>query len=89
MSYSIEKSRSYILNFIQENNLKHEVHDFPSKCVMIDIWVNDKFYVVQLEHESLGLSEIISDEMDFSTVPDKRFYDFVEFKEQFNQLVKS
>ena len=66
-------SKSQILSVIEQLNLRHEVHDFPSECSMIDIWINEDFVVIQDEPDRIGFSIVI--EPDFSTIADEYFTD--------------
>ena len=53
--------------------MRHVVHDFPSGCSMIDIWINEDFVVIQDEPDRIGFS--IVNEPDFSTIADEYFTD--------------
>ncbi len=61
-----------------ELNIDYEVERFPSGCVMLDIWHDKKFYVIQFEMELVGLSEI-NDDIGFDTIPDEKFEDDAEY----------
>lgn len=52
---------------------------------MIDIWTGDKFYVIQIEHESIGVSFV--DGSDFSTIPDERFFDPGKVSEKLSEIL--
>lgn len=66
-------SKSLILSVIEQCKLRHKVHDFPSGCSMIDIWVNEDLVVIQDEPDRIGFSMV--KEPDFSTVADEYFTD--------------
>jgi len=66
-------SKSQILMVIEEYKFRHKVHDFPSGCSMIDIWVNGDFIMIQDEPERIGFS--IVNEPDLSTIADEYFTD--------------
>jgi len=66
-------SKIQILSVIEHYRLRHVVHDFPSGCSMIDIWINEDFVVIQDEPDRIGFS--IVNEPDFSTIADEYFTD--------------
>jgi hypothetical protein len=57
---------------------KIEVHSFDSGAYMIDVWVDESFYCLQLYDQKFGYSKIEGD-IDFSTIPDHLFDTFNEF----------
>ena len=66
-------SKSVILSLIGQLNLRHEVHDFPSGCSIIDIWIHEDFVVIHDEPDRIGFS--IVNEPEFSTIADEYFTD--------------
>lgn len=78
-------AKNKILAIIRDYNLKHAVHDFPSGCSMIDIWMNEDFVVIQVEPERFGFS--IVKEQDFSTIADEYFTDLNIVSEKLINLV--
>jgi hypothetical protein len=85
MNYKIQEAKRHMLNTLAERKIKHQVNDFPSGCSMIDIWIADRFYVIQIEHESIGISLV--DGSDFSTIPDERFFDLNEFSAKLTEIL--
>ena len=77
--------KSQILSVIEQLNLRHEVHDFPSGCSMIDIWINEDLVVIQDEPDRIGFS--IIKEPDFSTIADEYFTDISIVLEKIRFLV--
>jgi len=53
---------------------------------MIDIWLGDKFYVIQIGNGMIGLSLITAENISFDTRPDESFIDIVQFKNRFNSI---
>ena len=51
---------------------------------MLDVRKAEALYVIQIEHDSIGLS--IFDGFDFTTVPDERFYDLASFLQQLSKI---
>ncbi len=76
---------SYILDFVKSNDLRHEVHEFLSGAIMIDIWKDNKFFVLQIEKERVGFSLVDDNDPEFSTVPDQSYSDFENFKINFEK----
>ena len=69
--------------------IKFEVHDFDSGAAMIDIWIGAKFYVIQLEPESIGMSVIDKENLGFDTIPDSRYFSFEDFQRDFLELLST
>ncbi|MFT3935794.1 MAG: hypothetical protein QM726_19355 [Chitinophagaceae bacterium] len=78
----------YTIDQLTTQNIKHQIHRFDSGCVMIDIWKGRKFYCVQFEKDKLGLS-LVTELIDFSTIPDKWYTNFGEFKEDLEQILRA
>ena len=74
-----------IASRLSQANLKHEIHQFDSGCVMVDIWKDELFYVIQIEPEMIGLS-LVDDNTGFDTVPDKAYKDWDDFKTDFEKI---
>lgn len=86
MQYNITETRKMILDLLSYESIKYEISDFPSGCCMIDLWVKDQFYVIQIEPGSIGISLV--DGPDLSTIPDENFFDFTEFSKKLNKILK-
>ena len=69
----MEKVLEYISSRLRDKGLRHEIHEFDSGAVMVDIWNDDLFYVVQIEGEIIGLSLINDDIPGLDTIPDKSY----------------
>jgi RNAse (barnase) inhibitor barstar len=54
---------------------------------MVDIWINDHFHVIQIEHKSIGLSLITEDTTPFDIIPDVSFSKDTEFKSEFEKIL--
>lgn len=77
----------YITSRLEKSGIRHQVSSFDSGCKMIDIWTNDQFYCVQLEEGVVGIS-LVTEEIDFSTIPDRCFQNFDEFKHEFENIIR-
>lgn len=73
---------NYIIELFAKLNIKYETHTFASEIRMVDVWHNDKFYVLQFENDFIGFSEVNSDNIGFDTKPDEKFYDTEMFKQK-------
>ncbi|PSK89817.1 hypothetical protein [Taibaiella chishuiensis] len=78
---------AYIVNRLQQAQLRHEVEHFPSGAVMIDIWIGDRFYVVQLDGTRMGLSEVTGETSPFDVLPDQVFEDQDRFKAALEKII--
>ena len=77
----------YIVEKTQKSNARHKVYKFPSGAVMIDISIDDRLYVIQIDGESIGLSQI-TEEMGFDTIPDNNYSVANDFKDDFEKIFK-
>ena len=66
--------------------VKYEVHNFDSGAVMVDVFINDKFYVIQIYCDEIGLSIITEDTMPFDIIPDKSYKSVNEFNIDFEKI---
>lgn len=66
-------SRS-VAELLTRLNVKHSVQKFPSGAVLLDIWYQNHFYVLQFEDRFVGFSEITEENLGFDTIPDEKFY---------------
>ena len=83
----MRKLLPYIKTKLDQLKLKYEVHDFDSGAVMVDIYIEDKFYVIQIDGEEIGLSLNTEDTMLFDIIPDKTFKDADLFKTEFEKIL--
>lgn len=83
-------SISFIAAITESNKAKFDVYWFPSGCIMVDVRYMDRFLVIQLElhdgKEYFGLSELIEQEPDFTSIADKYYSTLEEFKKAFTDL---
>lgn len=73
---------------LRNQGIKVNVEEFPSGAIMADIFVGDVMIVVQTADEWIGFS-LVADTPDFSTLPDRAFYDYQEFEKEFNALLEN
>lgn len=76
----------YIVDRLQKKNIRHEVQMFESGSVMVDVWIEDKFYVIQINGNSIGLSLNTEETLPFDIIPDQEFYDPDSFKDEFRKI---
>lgn len=77
----------FAVNTLVAKKVKHEIHSFPSGCCMVDIWLDQKFYVVQFENSRIGLS-LVEHDSSFDNIPDYVFMDAEAFCSHFKKLLK-
>jgi RNAse (barnase) inhibitor barstar len=82
----MKKLLLYIKATIEKSNVKYEIHSFDSGAVMIDIWIGSKFYVVQIDGDTIGLSLITEETTPFDIIPDQSFKDSNAFKMAFEKI---
>lgn len=83
----MSKALEYILSLIDKRNYKYEIHKFDSGAIMIDLWMDDLFYVVQIENGKMGWS-LVNENSGFDTIPDNQYDDFESFKDDFERHLK-
>lgn len=82
----MKKLLSDITSRLNDAKVKYEVHDFPSGAVMVDIWIRDKFFVIQIDGDVIGLSEVTEETGLFDIIPDKSYKDAREFIRDFEKI---
>ena len=82
MKYYIDK----IVELIKSKEVRYEIHSFDSGAFMVDIWINNDFYCIQLFENKFGISKV-TEEIDFSTIPDKIYIEWKSFKTELEKLI--
>jgi hypothetical protein len=77
----------YVIDNLERLKLRHEIHRFDSGAIMVDIWINDNFHVIQMDDKSVGLSLITEDTTPFDIIPDISFLNEAEFKREFEKIL--
>lgn len=54
---------------------------------MVDIWIDNRFYLVQVENELVGISLINEQTSPFDTIPDQIFKDIFSFRQSFEAIL--
>ena len=55
---------------------------------MLDIWYNNKFYVIQFDTgDYIGFSELNDENISFDTSPDEKFYDENKYKNKLKGIL--
>ncbi len=83
----IDQVIEYTIPILEKLNIRHEIHRFDSGAIMIDIWVAEKFYCVQLFENFIGLS-LVTEDSGFNTIPDISYESMSLFKIDFEKLIK-
>jgi hypothetical protein len=68
-------------------DVKYEIHEFNSGAVIIDIWHNSFFYVVQIDKSYVGFSKVDNETVGFDTLPDSKFFRMEEFVNKLEALL--
>ncbi len=71
---------------VETAKVKYEVHNFDSGAIMVDIFLKDKFYVIQIDGTEIGLSEVTDETGPFDVIPDKSYKDVKEFYIDFEKI---
>lgn len=83
----MKKLLPYIVDRIEKSKVKYEVHSFDSGAVMIDIWIDNNFYVIQIDGDTIGISLVTEETTPFDIIPDKSFKDESAFKETLDSIL--
>jgi hypothetical protein len=86
MAFDKEKIYDYIQWELVKRSIKYEISSFESGAVMIDIWADDGFYVVQIDTTTIGISKIDDNNPGFDTRPDELFYENERFMKKFDSI---
>lgn len=79
----------HIISRLDKSKIKYEIHSFDPGAVMVDIFIADKFYVVQIDGDQIGLSLVTDKTLLFDIIPDKSYKDTNEFKNEFEKIFLS
>lgn len=87
---NIQNLFQYTIELLKGMSIRHEYTNFESGAIMLDVWHNNKFYVIQFDAEDfVGFSEVNDDNIGFDTTPDEKFYDEIEYKNKLNSILVS
>jgi hypothetical protein len=84
----MKKVLPYIVDTLKKSNVKYKVHSFESGAVMVDIWIDNDFFVIQIDGETIGLSLITKETTPFDIIPDKTFKNETLFKNAFENIFR-
>lgn len=77
----------YIVDQLERSNQRYEVHHFPSGAIMVDIWIADLVHVIQIDGDTIGLSQNTDETLWFDIIPDRSFKNDDEFKDAFQSIL--
>ncbi len=80
-----------IRKFLAKMDIHYEIDSFDSGAYMIDVRVNKQLFCLQLYDGKFGISQVgDKDEMtDFSTIPDKIFTNWKDYKAELIKVVEN
>lgn len=76
-----------IFEALNKQNLKFQFYEFDSGAVIIDFWLDDVLYCIQMADKKFGWTKI-DENIDFCSIPDSGYLEWNEFKPQFEQIIK-
>ncbi len=87
---NIQKLFQYTIELLKQMAVRHEYTSFPSGSIMLDVWHNDKFYVIQFVLDNyIGFSEVSDGNIGFDAIPEEVFYNDIEYKIKLNSILKN
>lgn len=75
-----------ISKLLKPKEIRHEIHSFDSGVFMVDIWINNEFYCIQLFDNKFGISKV-TEGIDFSTIPDKTYIHWKDFEMELKKIL--
>lgn len=75
------------IELLNKLGVKHQTHNFPSGVIMLDIWHNDSFYVLQFESTFIGFSEVNDNNLGFDNIPDEKIYDAKKVRDKLKLIL--
>lgn len=87
LNLSNEENVKQLIDRINELNFKHSIQEFDSGAIMIDLYLNESSYCIQIADNKVGLSKI-SNEPDFSTYPDSGYLKWNDFLLKMEKLIE-
>jgi hypothetical protein len=76
----------YITHKVELAGFKYELHTFNSGALMVDIWAEERFYVLHIEQDVIGISLITEETIGFDNIPDCIFRDTESVKKEFEKI---
>ncbi|PZR09225.1 MAG: hypothetical protein DI539_22195 [Flavobacterium psychrophilum] len=83
----MEKVITYIVERMENVNGRYDIDRFDSGAVMIDCWIGERLYNIQLEGNKIGLSLVTEDTTWFDTIPDQLYENIDDFKPAFENTL--
>jgi hypothetical protein len=77
----------YTIKLLKSMSVKHEYTSFDSGAVMLDIWHNNKFYVIQFD-DFIGVSEVNEETVGFDTIPNEKYFSEIEYKNKLKSILE-
>ena len=78
----VEQVKEQVISILINANVKYDIENFDSGALMIDVEVEDRFYCLELTKNYMGISEIIGEDSEFSSIPDHSYKNLGEFLEK-------
>lgn len=75
------------IELLNSRFIRHQYMSFPSGAIMLDIWYEGKFYVIQFQ-DYVGVSEITEENPGFDTIPDERFYTNSDYQAKLAKILQ-
>ena len=85
-----ENLREYantLIQILHDNKFKFEIHEFDSGAVVVDIWIYNDFYCIQMMDGKFGWSKVEEDSQ-FCIVPDSGYLKWDNFKREFDKIIR-
>lgn len=76
-----------LVQLLDDLKLKLEFYEFDSGAYIIDFWIQSACYCIQTTEEKFGWSKI-GDDVDFTSIPDSGYMNWIEFKKEFDELIE-
>lgn len=81
------KLKQTLIQILKKHEFKFETHEFDSGASMIDVWIDNDFYCIQISKDKLGWSKVVENS-GFDVVPDSGYLNWDEFKNEFDKVIE-
>jgi len=63
-----------------EKGIRYDSKESPLGNIMLDIWLNDSFYVLKFQDDFIDFSKLEDDQENDELIPDIRYFNEKEFE---------
>lgn len=88
IAVDIREHLNTLIRILYKHKFNFEIHEFDSGAAIMDVWIKSDFYCIQMSENKFGWTKI-TEESGFSSIPASGYMKWIEFKNQFDEIIKS